>query len=338
MEAAQTEIGWPGGERTKAATLIGDDLCAAVVPRASGEISSLRVRWRGSWTELLYRAMQFEPPQEGWRGRAPLLWPAVGRNYLPADLAEVQRLGHDLPTGSYLINDRIYRLPIHGFAYKMPWTFDGCGATDSCAWAECSFQSDEATRKMYPFDFALRVTHTLEAAGIRSSYVLTAGDNVEPMFFSMGNHLTVNFPFTGEGEFEEGVIVSPTNELAEIDEKSLLTGRGLPKDLTRGATLRDRQLWDAVLHGHSADHAFVELRDPASFGLRVSQSEVAAPERRRFREPHVRFVFYGNREEGYFCPEPWLGGPNSLVTREGVAELQAGERFEWEMKIELLMD
>lgn len=339
MKAAKTGIEWPARGPAEAVELNDEShgLRATVVPRASGEIGSVQILWRGQWIELLYRAMQFEPPEENaWRGRAPLLWPAVGRNYVPADIKEVQRLGRDLPSCSYALRDRIFRLPIHGFAYKTPWQLEEYGDSETAAWATCSLKSTERTRRMYPFDFELRVTHALEAGAIRSNYTVTAGDNDEAMFFSIGNHLTVNFPFTGKGRFEDGVIHSPTTELAEMDEKSLLTGRGLPCDLTRGAELSDPALCDTVLHGHCADKAFVELRDLSSFALRVSQREVARPEERRFNEPHVRFVFYGAPEKRYFCPEPWLGGPNSLNSREGVAQLQAGERFEWEMRIQPL--
>lgn len=37
----------------------------------------------GEWMELLHRAMTTDEPDSEWRGRAPQLWPAVGRNYMP---------------------------------------------------------------------------------------------------------------------------------------------------------------------------------------------------------------------------------------------------------------
>src|SRR5512133_3367586 len=53
---------------------------AAVSPSHGGELTSLRVRFRGSWTELLYRARDYTDTP-GFRGKASFLWPAVGGQY-----------------------------------------------------------------------------------------------------------------------------------------------------------------------------------------------------------------------------------------------------------------
>src|SRR6478672_2388708 len=53
---------------------------AAVAPQAGGELSSFRVRFRGKWIELLYHARDYSPNQ-GFAGKGPVLWPAVGAQY-----------------------------------------------------------------------------------------------------------------------------------------------------------------------------------------------------------------------------------------------------------------
>src|ERR1700739_2680824 len=50
---------------------------AAVAPSEGGELTSYRVKFKGQWVELLYRARDYAPGP-GFRGKAPLLWPAVG--------------------------------------------------------------------------------------------------------------------------------------------------------------------------------------------------------------------------------------------------------------------
>src|SRR3954471_21776465 len=53
---------------------------AAVAPHAGGELSSFRVRRNGEWIELLYHARDYSPSQ-GFAGKGPVLWPAVGAQY-----------------------------------------------------------------------------------------------------------------------------------------------------------------------------------------------------------------------------------------------------------------
>ena len=51
----------------------------SIAPEKGGETSSLRVRAGEEWVETLYLANDYAP-REGWTGKAPLLWPATGRN------------------------------------------------------------------------------------------------------------------------------------------------------------------------------------------------------------------------------------------------------------------
>jgi len=310
---------------------------ATVTPRAGGEISSLRVRWQGRWVETLYRAMEFAEPEAGWRGRAPLLWPAVGRNYVPEDVERVKALGEDLAACSYALHGRIFHIPCHGFARDLPWDLVSCGVGADSAWCECRLCANGITRAMYPFDFDLSVRHEVTRGSVVSRYRIRSGDNHEPMFFSIGNHITFRVPFLPDGKYEHVTVTSPSRSYAEIDDQSLLTGRCLERDLSTGGTLAESDLLNLVLCGYEPSTRFVEMADPASFGMRVSQEEVAADGEQRFAPEHVYFVFYGDAEQGLFCPEPWLGGPNSLNTGLGVARLESGEAFEWLMTITPLL-
>ena len=56
---------------------------AAVAPSKGGELTSLRVRFRHLPVELIYRARDYGS-DPGFRGKAPLLWPAIGSQYLVA--------------------------------------------------------------------------------------------------------------------------------------------------------------------------------------------------------------------------------------------------------------
>ena len=45
------------------------------------------------------------------------------------------------------------------------------------------------------------------------------------------------------------------------------------------------------------------------------------------RLPWQYFVMWGEAEGGFFCPEPWVGGPDSLNSGKGIVVLQAGLFF-----------
>jgi galactose mutarotase-like enzyme len=307
---------------------------ATVAPAAGGEVSSLRRRTPAGWRELLYRATDFAPA-EGWRGRAPLLWPAVGRNFTPEHRARVAAGEAPARACSYQHGGQVYDIPIHGFAMHRAWALIGHGADAVGAWATCELTDDDDTRVRYPFAFTLRVTHRLAAGALASRYTVTArADNAEAMFFSIGNHISFQLPFADEGQFAECVLTAPTRTQLSLTPQSLLSGETERKDLTGGVALADVSLHNLVLGGFAPGQTWVELRDPAAFGLRVAQREVVPEGRAAKAAPeHFYFVFWGDPDLGLYCPEPWYGGPNSFNTREGVITLAAGDTFEWEMTV-----
>ena len=83
---------------------------AAIAPSQGGELTSLRVRFRGAWVELLYRAREYGP-DSGFRGKASFLWPAVGGQYAVGTIPR-----SSCGDGDYPVGDRRYPMPCHGFA------------------------------------------------------------------------------------------------------------------------------------------------------------------------------------------------------------------------------
>jgi len=312
---------------------------ATIAPPFGGGLSSLRVRWAGEWVETLYRANEFQPT-EGWRGQAPLLWPAVGRNYTAEQLTAI-REGEKPPRGAYCYRESTYPMPIHGFVMDLAWELMDHGADEKGAWATCALTSDDYTRDFYPFDFSLEATYILSQRRLTLCLVVAAAvENREAMFFSLGNHLTLRLPFTAAGRFEECVLRAPTRTKFDLTPESLLAGTRQELDLSVGMPLSREELHNLVIGAFAPDEVWVELRDPHSFGFRIAQREVPAGVEAPLKSQpeHFYFVFYGSAEQGFFCPEPWYGGPNSLNTQQGVIWLPPGETFTWEMEIAWLED
>ncbi|MBE3577623.1 MAG: hypothetical protein IMX00_08015 [Limnochordales bacterium] len=322
----------------------GGQLEATVAPAFGGEVSSLR--WNGQ--ELLYRANQFDaPPSGGWRGRAPLLWPAVGRNFGPRRYQEVVAQGADPSEGSFLYKGKEWPIPIHGFAARQIWQVVDTGVTFDSAFVRLRLDSHPRTRQMYPFDFRLEVEHRLTAGRLRSAYRLSA--LTDGLFASFGNHITLALPGGPEAFDATSLRLSADDpHLLELVPPGLTTGRiaAARPDLADGsARLSDTALLDAVTAGFTSAPAHLELHHPLLPPLSIAQwgsrlvLPAASPGVEEVKLPlnpqHFHFVLWGNRELQFFCPEPWYGLPDSLNTREGVVILGAGETAEWVMEIRI---
>lgn len=331
-------------ERGREATLVEltdhqVGLRATVAPEFGAELSSLQLRQGDDWAELLYRANDFSPTADGgWRGRAPLLWPAVGRNYTAKQLEEVKQLGEDVWTGSYEFRDSVFPMPTLGFIMDREWSLEECRSTDEEAVSVCSFVGDPEARKFYPFDFRLEASCTLLGGQVALAYRVTnSQENDEALFFSIGNHISVALPPGAGPRWENAVLRSPANVMFGITEQSLLSGEAQPIALPQGIALSDPLIHNTVVGGLDPEAAYVDLLWSEGRGLRVSQREVVEEKAAaRLGPEDFYFVFYAEPEKGYFCPEPWVGAPNSLNTGEGVVTLAPGEEFTWVMEIDLL--
>ncbi len=307
----------PGGGLLWRLTSPDGRVVLSACPDDGGGVSSVRVGGR----ELLHRANQFSEPEPGqWMGRAPLLWPAVGRNFTEAALRSPE------PACGFEHDGRVWDLPIHGFARHKPWRPTDSGADAHGAWCRFTLTDDDTTRAVYPWPFRLAVTHRVDDAGWSSTVTVSSGAELP---FGIGNHLTVTLP---RAEFDQVLVAGGVTCVHELTPHSLLSGVVTPVDLSAGRPLSDPLLHNAVLGGIHGE-PWLTVTWPSGRRLRVSQqigqgTDLVRPE-------DVHFVLYANPELHYFCPEPWLGRPNGLQTGEGLIRLPAGRHFEWTMRVDV---
>ena len=161
----------------------GENIRATVAPRHGGELSGMELYFGGAWRELVYRANDYGQ-HDGWRGKAPLLWPAVGMTLDPGGEGRGYRVG-----GVH------YPMPAHGFARDHAWRVVGRGVEEDHARVTLSLSSDDETRALYPFEFELQVTYRVFADRLTIDYAVRAGaDNSASMPFCIGNHVTFRAP------------------------------------------------------------------------------------------------------------------------------------------------
>ena len=195
--------------------------------------------------------------------------------------------------------------------------------------------ADSVKNKSYPFGFQLTVEHALRGYGFSSTYdVHAAPTNHGLMPFCIGNHITFRLPVTDDGSFERASVRAPARARLCLTESSLLSGETEDMPFPDGVPLSEKNICDMVLGGFDKGNAWVSLTD-GSAHITVAQAELS--NQQRAPESGICFVFYGqlpnptDGAKGFFCPEPWIGYPNSLNTKQDLVLLPPGETFRWRM-------
>jgi galactose mutarotase-like enzyme len=309
-------------------------IAGLLAPRFGGEMASLQVRWRDKWYEALYRAALYKTDPPYWRGRAPLLWPAVGRSFVDEEIRKAKETGEDPRVGSYRVGDAEYEIGTHGFAMDMPWRVEPLDGQPDGTVGLFTLQDTPETHARYPFAFKLTVAYTTGPWGIRATYTVEAGANDQPMPFAIGNHISMLTPAAGAGAFDGTRLLSPATGYRGLEHPSLFDGSVHSFDFTNVA-LADERVHNMVSCGFTWDRAHVTLWSPESFGFTITQRVLDSPGGVESLAPAETcfFVFWSEPSENYFCPEPWLGGPNALNTGDGLVRLDPGQRFLWQMEV-----
>lgn len=298
-------------------------LRAYIAPAHGADLAGLEVRHGSGWSELLYRGMNYRPT-DGWTGKAPILWPAVGRNFPTA--LNVGAHGSGL---GWVLHGRVYPLPIHGFARDQAWRIVGRGTCQGSAYLTLALHDDARTREMYPFGFGLTTEYRIRRDALYIRQTVRADPaNEEPMPFSIGNHITFNIPLL-PGAAGQTTISTPATRQVLTDGSGRPTGQIEEVSYAKPRLLSSlKPLTPVSLSGYSAGQEWVRLQDPSGFAITVAHSE----DRRPQGSP-VLFNLWGDAPHGYFAPEPWVGKQNSLATGDGVIALEPGKSYRWTIEV-----
>lgn len=248
---------------------IGSDQLRAAINPLGAELTSLT---DGEGRELMTDA---DPAY--WTGRAPILFPIVGR------------LNDDM----LWIDGASYRMEKHGFARRS--TFDPVDVTATGALFRMT--DNVETRAQYPFHFLLEIGFAIEGAMLTMTARIGNGGEA-PMPFSFGWHPAFAWPLPFGAPREDHRIVF------EADEPGMLRGLS-PEGLiaedrpspVRGATLaladalfdRDALIWDPIRSQR--------LRYGAATGPQLDIAFPDMPALGIWTKPGARYV----------CIEPWHG-------------------------------
>ncbi len=124
----------------------------------------------------------WQAKKESWNHHAPILFPIVGK----------------LKGGKYQIDDKEYKMKIHGFASKQEFSVKSQTKTSLVL----EIRENSETLKIYPFKFRLQVSYILKGNRLSITNSVENTDTKE-IFFSIGAHPGFNVPFKVNEEYND---------------------------------------------------------------------------------------------------------------------------------------
>ena len=240
-----------------------------------------------------------------WSSHAPLLFPVCGRFF----------------EGKYTHKGEAYEIACHGFIRKSPLTLVCVNDTSICF----SVTSTEETKKIYPFDFELKIWHILKGESITTRFeIANTGEVVLPA--TVGGHPGFNLPLGGEGEFADYYLEfkNPcTPNQIEISPRGLFTGKLTAYPLVDGNKLPlSHKLFEI-------DGIFLSRMD-STVTLKSDKSTRAVtleyPDM-----PYLGIWHPSACEAPFVCIEPWCGLPGydgameDITTRPNMFHILPGK-------------
>lgn len=292
----------------------GGRLTAYIAPDPGAELCGLR--WNG--VELLHRGRDFSPAP-GWSGRAPILWPSIGRTFAP---------GPD-PTGEnfkaaplgWVVDGLLHPMPIHGFARGLPWTVED----QTPSRLRLTLSDSARTRIFYPFGFRLIRDVLVDGDRIRLSHRVEASpDNTSVMPFALGDHATFKTPLPGFGSLADTTVQTSGRSRMTLDAAGRPVGGSTYEPRFAAPTsVGEIATFDVIPLASPDGPSWARLRT-GDLAIRVEQTASGGGDR-----PEAYLTLWGDPPSGYLSLESWHGKPNALATGDGVCRLEPGETLFW---------
>jgi galactose mutarotase-like enzyme len=246
-----------------------------------------------------------------WKKSAPILFPVVGR----------------LKNKKYTYKGIEYFLPIHGFAKDNEFKVEN-KTGNSISFV---LESTNETKKVYPFDFSLKVIFSIQNNILNVKYEVK-NNGIETMFFSLGSHPAIDLPLKN---------TSLNDYYVEFDEKEFLHRYELIDGLVKKQTqpyLNNENIIrlsenifndDALIFTKIKSKSLNIKNDKTQKNIKIC---LGAPDIGIWSKPGADYV----------CIEPWFGyddpvnSNNKLEEKPGIQTLNPNNKFTTSYSIEAL--
>ena len=279
--------------------------------KISNGILSLAVDEKGAQMRSLCdertgREYLWQADPEVWGRTAPVLFPAVGKMH----------------NDGYIYGGKSYPMPKHGFVRDVEFAPEILSED----YLVLAYSPDEKIKESYPFDFEFLAKFALDGSALVFAYeVENKGD--EEMYFSLGAHPGFNISFGDKLVFDkpESLAAIYYNEADRPNPAAAPVALDGETELTIGK--------DFFAAGSLC------FPPPASEGASLVSADGESYLHMHFgKVPHL--WLWAKAGAPYICIEPWHGADETvpvevLAEKKGIVALPAGERFVFEIKIEV---
>lgn len=244
-----------------------------------------------------------------WKFSSPILFPICG----------------SLKDGFYFYNGETYSLPNHGYARTSMFEVELL-KDDEVIFL---LRSNEDTKKIYPFDYELRLIYTLTEKSLRIRYEVTNCSD-DAMYFSIGSHEGYYCP---EGIQDYDLIFAgPQTLFSSVRDASGLTNERY--------SVMDNT--DILSLGYELFNRGTLIFEDIETKEIILQKRNGSKALRITFEDFDHFMIWTQKDAHYVCLEPWCGLPDTFDTnhnikeKKGIKELGVGKRWIFEHSIEIL--
>ena len=244
-----------------------------------------------------------------WTGRAPILFPIVGR----------------LNDDALWIDGASYRMEKHGFARRS--VFDAVDVTATGALFRMT--DNVTTRQAYPFHFLLEIGFAIEGATLTMTAKIGNGGDA-PMPASFGWHPAFAWPLPGGAPRDDHRILF---EAAEPGMLKGLTPEGLiAEDRPTPVQENVLPLADALFENDALIWDPVQSRALSYGGATGPRLDIAFPDT-------PRLGIWTKPGAGFVCIEPWhgiadpVGFTGDYRDKPGVCQIAPGATWQCEMRV-----
>ena len=243
-----------------------------------------------------------------WNRHAPVLFPNVGKYY----------------GGHFTYNGTDYPMGQHGSARDTEFEQAASGE-NFVTYRLCA---DEESKKVYPFDFVLEITHRLNGNRLTVEWNVKNTDNKE-MYFTIGGHPAFNVNVLPDTDFEDYSLVfkEGTEKLSYVlldaESGTAIGDKVYELELTDSKYALKKDMFDKdalVFDGGQIEWAALALPDGKPY---IALESKGFP----------NFGIWSKPGAPYVCLEPWCGRCDNkgfegeISEKPGIIALKAGETF-----------
>ena len=286
---------------TMATRTIKNERLSVTIAAHGAELSSI-------YDKANDRELVWQADPAFWNRHAPVLFPNVGKYY----------------GGHFTYNGTDYPMGQHGFARDTEFEQAASGE-NFVTYRLCA---DEESKKVYPFDFVLEITHRLNGNRLTVEWNVKNTDNKE-MYFTIGGHPAFNVNVLPDTDFEDYSLVfkEGTEKLSYVlldaESGTAIGDKVYELELTDSKYALKKDMFDKdalVFDGGQIEWAALALPDGKPY---IALESKGFP----------NFGIWSKPGAPYVCLEPWCGRCDNkgfegeISEKPGIIALKAGETF-----------